>query len=437
MIQKKTLAKRHTAKTILGRMLKKYLNSQFQNHLNILDEVQEALQGAIIEDRHKRLISKYTMLFFVGQVFGLPTLKSILDNFGINSSTLSKNYSLIHKKLKGKEFNYLVMNLFSSAFEKILTEEFREMVSKDPSIFSKIVVTAVLDDTVFRCWLKKLDPETAKYYGYFFSGQFGRTVTGFQVVTFGISVGNVFFPLYAEFVSKNDSDETKHGVAVRLINRWKKFNNELINNEINIPELFLSCDNGYDNTSILEAWGDKVLSVPQKRNKITVNGKSYKIEDYINKYYLPKEAKHKESQPDTPFELRIRAEYHCRGKEVVLLFFRFSGSSTVSVVYCTDTNAMKKTIRRNWFRRTYIEQFFKITKHVLQIQEQRAQEKSRFEFNLGVTMFLALHVQLLIKWLRKKCTFFAHHGFIRLKRILMNHAGIRSYFSQCLNDLLQ
>jgi len=251
--------------------------------------------------------------------------------------------------------------------------------------------------------------------------------------------------LYIDFTQKivKEGDKkpksNKHVVAVKLIDKWKKFYKTLESRGIEIPELFLSCDNGYDHSLVIEAWGNKTLSVPKKSNKITIDGNSCSINNYIKNVFLPEEEVFLTDNPNSeePFTKRIRATYNCRGIQVILLFFRYNYSKKVSVVYCTDLNAKEKTIRRNWFQRTYIEQYFKIIKHVLQIQETRPSDKARFECNLNVYMFLALQVQLLIKWLRKECDFYHRKGFINLRQTVMNSSWIKSYLRQSINDLLQ
>ena len=53
-------------------------------------------------------------------------------------------------------------------------------------------------------------------------------------------------------------------------------------------------------------------------------------------------------------------------------------------------------------QRTYIEQFFKILKHVLEIQESRTRDKDGFSFKFLRFAFIGFHVQQLVRFLRKK-----------------------------------
>ena len=86
---------------------------------------------------------------------------------------------------------------------------------------------------------------------------------------------------------------------------------------------------------------------------------------------------------------------------------------------CTRKN-LAFARRRHWFARTYIEQFFKILKHILKIQQTTTKTKQAFEIKLLRFFFVALHVQKLIKIIRKKMKDFAKKRFIALQRILNN-----------------
>jgi hypothetical protein len=424
---------------ILERLLRKYLSGKFQQDFNILAIVQDKINGTIIGENHKKLIKKYLMLFFVGHLVGLRTLNSLIEHFSLSSNTLSAKYTKLCSQLKNSD----ISSFFSKVFEQILSNKFAELSEKHPCIFSRETTTAVLDDSVFRCWLESQDEDTLKFHNRFFSGQYGCVVSGFQVVVFGISIGDTFYPLYLDFVQKSvkegDSKATtdKYPAAVRLINKWKEFHKKLKDSNVKIKNLYLSCDSGYNHSEIIAAWGSKLISVPKKNNKVTIDGISWKITDYIEKVFLVEEKAALLVAPNKAFTKRVRAKYHCRNVEVTLLFFRYNKSKNVSVVYSTDLLIKEKTIRRNWFQRTYIEQYFKIIKHVLQIQQTRPQSKSRFEINLCMYMFLALQVQCLTKWIRKECDIYERKGFVNLRHTLMNSPWIKSYLSQSVGTILQ
>ena len=69
-------------------------------------------------------------------------------------------------------------------------------------------------------------------------------------------------------------------------------------------------------------------------------------------------------------------------------------------------------------QRTYIEQFFKLLKHVLLIQEARVTNKEDFEIKLLRFSFVAWHAQKLVKYVRRYFKEFAKKGFIAIQRIV-------------------
>lgn len=167
-----------------------------------------------------------------------------------------------------------------------------------------------------------------------------------------------------------------------------------------------------------------------------------KLSEVIERFFLPAETLHDEHQADWPtderkaFGLRLKVNYCCqKNREVVLLIFRLNGSKKVTAIYGSNNrHIFAKTLRRHWFQRTYIEQFFKILKHILQIQESRTSKKMTFEIKLFRLMFMAIHVQQLVKFLRKKSRdAFEGKGFIALQRRL-NH---EPYFLDLLQNKIR
>jgi len=120
-------------------------------------------------------------LFFAGQLVGLPTLNSILTRYEITSNNHQKRYNKIHEKLSNK----ILIEIFEFIFENQVSLKIQEMLDKDSSIFSKKLVTVIIDDSVFRQWLKSTDAIKSfdDCYNKFFSGQFKAAVYGQKVVT--------------------------------------------------------------------------------------------------------------------------------------------------------------------------------------------------------------------------------------------------------------
>ncbi len=327
----------------------------------------------------------------------------------------------------------MIRNIFESVFESNLLEALAGMCKKDACCWSRELVTAILDDSVFRQWLKSQDP-TADFeecYGKFFSGQFGTTVYGFKVPTFGVCIQGVFYPLYAEYIKKatetNPNPAKQCVVAATLVDRWGMFVKKAAQTGIKIPKIHFSCDSGYNDKDLAEACarnGLVYISVPKTSHRIQFVLKGQKVEmnfsQWVEKVYLPKEKKHK-SQTDgqtEPFVLRSRVFYKAFGKEVVIIAFRLNNSQRVSIVYCPQVDIFAKTLRRQWFQRTYIEQFFKLLKHVLKIQEARVKTKADFDVKLIRFTFIAYHAQQMVIEIRRKTRLFGSMGYISIQRTL-------------------
>lgn len=378
-------------------------------------------------------------LFFLGQLVGLPTLKSILTKFHIGVQYHPNTYRNICKYLTINK----IRRIFEFVFETYIETELTKLCQKDSSAWSRELVTVVLDDSVFKQWIQEVEAEFASYYQRFFSGQYRSVVSGFKVLTLGVSIDGVFYPLYLEFIKKNEQGKSEKcpKVAIKLLDRWANFRDRFGKKGLILPPLHLSCDNGYSDVALSEK-ADNVnliyISVPKKSHNFEINGEKMKLSEAIKRFFLPAETLHDKQQADLPtdkqkkFVLRIKANYCCqKNREVVLLLFRLNGSKKVTAIYCSNNiNIFAKTLRRHWFQRTYIEQFFKTLKHVLKIQEARTSKKMTFEIKLVRFMFMAIHVQKLVKFLRKKSRgAFDGKGFIAIQR-LVNH---EKYFL----DLLQ
>lgn len=150
---------------------------------------------------------------------------------------------------------------------------------------------------------------------------------------------------------------------------------------------------------------------------------------------LPLEKRHNDNQNQVPknkqvtFVHRFKGKYLSKNINLTLLAFRLKGSKKVSIIYSPSKTIFAKTLRRHWFQRTYIEQFFKTMKHVLKIQENRTNDKDKFTFKFLRFAFMALHVQKLVRRLQRKMKQFQNKGFISIQRI--------SRKDDVLHDLLQ
>lgn len=209
-----------------------------------------------------------------------------------------------------------------------------------------------------------------------------------------------------------------------------------------IPIIALSCDNGYNSAELKESCQNASLayiSVPKKTDKIEVNGVVYKIKDYIETVFLVEQTAYEEEakgNPEinqSPFYQRVRANYYSKNiTNAVFLFFRFNGSKKVSVIYCPDKNIFAKTLRHHFFQRTQIEQFFRLLKHSLQIAQAKTTTKHEFELKLLRFNWVALHTQLLTRYLRKKLKQHTKYGFERFRRLIIAQLGELDILKQLL-----
>jgi hypothetical protein len=382
--------------------------------------------GICLED--SREFQHLMQVFFLGELVGLPTLHSILEKFGIKSNLRQIKYKQLCKRLTTNKIRKMYEYIFEHQVKLVL----REMSQKDSCCWSKELVTVVLDDSIFKQWLQHTLSEKGldSYYGKFFSGQVKTCVYGYKVLTLGVAIDGILYPLYIDFIGKNTVEspaEKSVVVAQKLVKKWGHLVESLKKEGQTLPTFHMSCDSGYSDKVLCQVCqqnGLIYISVPVKSHCIEVLGQKKKISQWIQEDFIELEKQHHESEKDlpndkkTPFTHRFRAQYVAQQREVTLLAFRLNGSKKVSIIYTAAKNIFAKTLRRHWFQRTYIEQFFKLLKHVLKIQEARTTNKEDFENKLFKMAFIAWHAQKLVRYLRGKINQFAKKGFITIQRIL-------------------
>lgn len=313
-----------------------------------------------------------------------------------------------------------------------------ELSQKDGCSWSRELVTIVLDDSIFRQWLDQglVKQGLDQYYAKYFSGQFGTAVYGYKVVTLGVSINGVLYPLYFDFAKKVEKStgnkpienpDRAIAVAQKLIKKWGILVEKIKKGGTKLPDLHLSCDSGYNDVNLGQACKDNHLiyiSVPKKSHCVEIDGKKMKLSELIEKDFITLEKEHQQKEQNLPdaekkaFTWRFRAKYLSKNQTVTFLAFRLNGSKKVSIIFSPDKKIFAKTLRRHWFQRTYIEQFFKLLKHVLLIQEARVTNKEDFEIKLLRFAFVAWHTQKLVKYVRRQFKGFAKKGLISVQRIL-------------------
>lgn len=94
-----------------------------------------------------------------------------------------------------------------------------DWASQSKSEWSKSNVTVVGDASVFQQNLSK-NQQDNDYYSSGFSGQYHTTVTGFKILTLGVVIPGVFYPLYYEFIGKKNDKEKD--ICCKLWDKFKK-----------------------------------------------------------------------------------------------------------------------------------------------------------------------------------------------------------------------
>jgi hypothetical protein len=258
-------------------------------------------------------------------------------------------------------------------------------------------------------WLKNMPQGDS--YAKFFSGQIKRTVYGFRVTLIGINIGKDFHPLYFQIVPKKG--DTKK-VALNLLKKVRGIFLELSEKQgFSYPNLYLSVDSGFTYDKLIaycERHDIGFIGVPKKTNVFKFKDINMNLKTFIEEQFLPKEQAYKEDMQrkgatEKPFVLRMKAHYKAQDREVILLFFRLNGSNKVTVIFCSDLEVMKKTLRRRFFQRTKIELFFRFLKETLKIQKSKSERYGDFVKKLSLCILKAVFCLRLQNFFRKKRKF--------------------------------
>ncbi|MFM2267187.1 MAG: hypothetical protein RL757_628 [Bacteroidota bacterium] len=409
-------------------LLAKAVHFFYKHQFDKIQIIIESINVELLDKKQASEFVKFQKLFSLGQLLGLTTLHAILEIHGIKSNNIQKKYSFLCKTLTHNKLHKIQEYLFAEQ----LKSKLEELASQSESEWSKSNVTVVGDASVFKQNLNK-EQHDNDYYSSWFSGQYHTTVTGFKILTLGVVISGIFYPLYYEFIGKKNDKEKE--LFCKLLKKFKFFWEEIQKKHAILPKkLHLSCDNGYSCKEIVESCDSNnliLLSVPKKNNLFKINNISKPLNQWIETEYLEKEKAFLSKQNtenkekiNLKFTLRIKAYYKALGIEVLLLFFRYNHSEKVTVIYCPviqSPNIFAKTMRHHWFSRTQIEQFFRTVKHILKIQEVKSQTKIEMDIKLGRFLGLALDAQLFTKYLKKTCKVLKNAGFKQIiKHIIFN-----------------
>lgn len=358
---------------------------------------------------------KLILLQFIGEIYGQHTLTGLLSSVGINPCQSNKKWQKLGYKLIWSWLEECIRNEFKADFE--------ELLKQSHSSWSRQNITAIGDESVFRQWLCSESKENDEHYQRSFSGQFCKTVWGYKMSVWGVMMNDRFYPLVIKCLK---SGETCSSVAEKCVEELADFLNE-ISKGYDKPEMFFSTDSGFNNALLLKKIEEKgfvPICVPKDNHCITYKDKILKIKE-LKIYFENKEQKYLSKNPDeTSFCWRIKANYRMHQREVIFIVFRLKGSKKVSVVFCFDIHSQAKTIRRHWFARTSIEQFFRLMKTTLRIQDSTSNNYERFIKKFSMTCLKACFILQIRNRVRKKIRGMKKVTWVNIRRELAYDLGV-------------
>lgn len=152
------------------------------------------------------------LLLIIGELYGLNTFKKILFSIGVTSRNCYKVWGKFsYKELYGYLSHYLVLQF---------KESIEELCSKSDSTWSRAGITMIIDETIFKTWLKSKEKDElfSIFFGKYFSGQTHKSEYGFRYSLSGVSIGEKFYPLYFSPLKKGGSVQSK---LKKQSKKWK------------------------------------------------------------------------------------------------------------------------------------------------------------------------------------------------------------------------
>lgn len=326
-----------------------------------------ALEPLELSNHDLNTIHKALTLLVLGEFFGYHNLCQVCDAYHLAPHQW-------YRLWKACPTPHLVT--FVNAFLWLAFQErMLAVCQKSQATWSRMNVTLVIDSSIYKQLLahSKAIPEFDK----FFSGQVHAPVYGFRLTVIGMVMGKRFYPIHFYVSSKAHAERD---VARTLLAEVKdKLDRLATAKSLTFPPLFLSVDNGFCHPDLFAADDDiTVISVPKKTWVFEIDGQRMNLSQHIERFL---EDEHTSQTP--VFPLRKRAVGNTLG-EVVLLFFRLTNSTKVTVIVTDHRDIFAKTLRRHWFQRTAIEQFFRFSKHILNIPSTKATTVSEFDRKMSL-----------------------------------------------------
>jgi len=145
---------------VVSKITKRYFAGQYQDSVSVFSVLQSELQEGTFGPQEAGQLKKMMAVFFLGQLVGLPTLHSILRKHGVKSNNRQISYRALCKKMSIN----VIRRVFESMFEAQIFGALKKLGEKDNTCWSRELVTALLDDSIFKQWLGSQDQRTAFTY---------------------------------------------------------------------------------------------------------------------------------------------------------------------------------------------------------------------------------------------------------------------------------
>jgi hypothetical protein len=389
-------------------------------------------------------VQKVALLLLVGTLFDLTTLREILTLYGIKSN----KYSKIWQKLSHKQ----VYDLFVLGSRQHFKDAFSKLLKQSESSQSRAEITIVGDDSIFKQWLKgRENEENSEFYGKFFSGQYKTTVYGFCVSVIGVVLYGTFYPLSFSLVgksviksvksNKSDSKDTvtsakqRKKSLVQLEKQIKEVVSFLTDLSealgVILPQLYISIDSGFNDKLLLDLcdWLNLIaISVVKMNENVVYKDKTMNFATLRDTVFLRAERRfyRDKSNEGKPFSLRLSLFYKKLNRTVTVLIFRFNGSDKITIIFCYDAFIKAKTLRRRFFQRTQIEQFFRMLKHTLKISQSKSDDTHSFIKKLAIFFLKAIFAFAFRDYCRKHFRRFKNDSFYKLRLNILHHLDDKS-----------
>jgi hypothetical protein len=198
-----------------------------------------------------------------------------------------------------------------------------------------------------------------------------------------------------------------------------------------LPTLYVSVDSGFNDKELLD-FCEKLeligICVAKGNEVLVYKDTKMNFKELIDTVFLAaEEAFYKDEKNEKkPFSLRLSVYYQKLKRSVTVLIFRFNGSKKVTAIFTYDKNIFAKTLRRHFFQRTQIEQFFRMLKHTLVISQTKSVDYKTFIKKLAIFLLKAIFAFSFRDYCRKKFKRFKKFSFYKLRINILHHKADKS-----------